>query len=147
VQWLALTLALAAVVVRSSAATSGLIDPHLDGSWVIIVAFLTALLLGITVESPKVLALLVTLMLLGAVAALAALVMLPVWEGVVADSPGIRNYAINQLVVVPLLMAIPAGFGALCGNLLRRLLGAHGELLAPDRDEVTSPAWWDRQQS
>ena len=143
-QWLFLTIALAAVVVRSSSATSGVIEPHLDGSWVIIAAFLTAFLLGITVASVKALAPLAALMWLIAAGALALVVMLPVWDGVIPSNDALTNYAINQLVVLPLLMALPGGFGALCGNLVRHLLGGWQELLPPPNTESERQAWWVR---
>ena len=143
-QWLLLTAVLAAVVVHASSATSGMIDPHLDGSWIIIAAFLTAFLLGITLESIKALAPLMALMWLVAAGALALLVMLPAWEGTIPSTDALENYAINQLVVLPLLMALPGAFGALCGNLLRRLLGGWQELLPAPRTERSLPAWWDR---
>jgi hypothetical protein len=143
-QWLLLTAALAAVVVRASSATRGVIDPHLDGSWIVITAFLTALLLGVTIEHVRVLVLLAALMCLLAASVLAILVMTPAWDGVLPRHAGLRNYAINQVIVLTIVMWLPAGFGVLCGNLGRRLLGRWQEMLPDYQDEPPRRAWFDR---
>lgn len=143
-QWVLLTSALAAVIVRASSATSGLVMLHLDGSWIPIAAFLTALLIGITIESPRILGLLVIVMWLVAAGAIALLTMLPVWEEIIPGTSAITNYAINQLVVLPLVTSLPGAFGALCGNLLRRLLAGWQEILPPEDAQQSTPGWWDR---
>lgn len=151
-QWLSLSAALSAVTIYSSSSIAGMVSPRIDGSWVLITAFLTALLLGITIESLRVLIPATVLMWIVAVAVLSALILAPSWDGSVARTEAMENYAINQLVVLPLLMALPGGIGILGGHLLRRVLGRSREILPMRSDETSAEtemphrAWWDDRE-
>jgi hypothetical protein len=146
-QWLMLTGALAASIVYSSSAVEGLLTPHIDGSWPFVTAFSAALLLGVVIRSYFALALAVTSMLLGAAGIFAALLVTPALDGTVVWTTALRNYALNQLVVVPLVLALPALFGAMLGALLREVMGNRAELLASrpaSGGKATSrPGWWE----
>ncbi len=151
-QWLSLSAALSAVTIYSSSSIAGMVSPRIDGSWVLITAFLTALLLGITIESLRVLIPATVLMWIVASAVLCALILAPSWDGSVARTEAMENYAINQLAVLPLLMALPGGFGALAGYLLRRVLGRSQEILpvrgyeASSEPDTRRRAWWDERE-
>ena len=45
------------------------------------------------------------------------------------QTQAMENYVINQLVVLPLLTALPGGIGAISGQLPRRLLGHSQETI------------------
>ena len=151
-QWLSLCAALSAVTIYSSASIAGMVSPRIDGSWVLIGAFLTALLLGVTIESLKVLIPVTVLMWFVSAAVLCLLILTPAWDGSVVQTEAMENFAINQLVVLPLLMALPGGIGAICGQLLRRLTGHSQEIIAPhgratvDGPDAQRRAWWDDRQ-
>lgn len=148
-QWLSLCAVLSAATIYSSASIAGMVSPRIDGSWVLIGAFLTALLLGVTIESLTVLIPATALMWLVAAAVLCLLILAPTWDGSIVQTEAMQNYAINQLVVLPLLMALPGAIGAISGQLLRRLLGHSQEIVgSADRMDQTAPearrrAWWD----
>lgn len=151
-QWVLLSAALSAVTIYSSTSITGMVTPHIDGSWVLIGAFLTALLLGITIQSLKILIPATVLMWLVAAAMLCALFLAPTWDGTIVRTEAIENFAINQLVVLPLLMALPGGIGAICGHVLRHLLGHSQEILPSHGEELRGEmgasrrAWWDEQE-
>lgn len=150
-QWLSLCAALSAVTIYSSTSITGMVSPHIDGSWVLIGAFVTAFLLGITIESLKVLIPATALMWIVAAAVLGTLILTPAWDGSVARTEAMENYAINQLLVLPILMALPGGMGAMTGYLLRRALGRWQEILPIESQAVTDAldtrrgAWWDER--
>lgn len=151
-QWVLLSAALSAVTIYSSTSITGMVTPYIDGSWVLIGAFVTALLLGITIESLKVLISATVLMWIIAAAMLCALILAPTWDGSVVRTEAMENFAINQLVILPLLMALPGGIGAICGHLLRRLLGQSQVILplphqqSPDDLDTPRRAWWDERE-
>jgi hypothetical protein len=143
-QWLGLTAALAASVIYAAPSVDGLVAPRVDGSWPFVVAFLAALLLGIVITRWQALVAALALMLLAAAATFSALVMTPAWDGTVVRTRALENFAINQLVVLPLVLLLPAAFGALSGSLLRGLLDRRNELLPPAAgDAQERRAWFD----
>ena len=151
-QSLSLCAALSAATIYSSASIAGMVSTRIGGSWVLIAALLVALLLGITIESLTVLIPATVLMWLAAAAVLCLLILAPAWDGSVLPTEAMEHYAINQLVVLPLLMALPGGIGAISGQLLRRLMGHSQEIIASaDRMDQKAPearrrAWSDDRE-
>jgi hypothetical protein len=149
-QWLLLTAALGASIVHSSPAVEGLLTPRIDGSWPFVVAFVAALLLGITIRPYPALAVFTALMLVGAAGIFSALIATPALDGTIVWTTALRNFAIDRLIVLPLVLALPAMLGAAAGSLLRGALDSRHELLAgPAQDEPAEAdrvAWWDARR-
>ena len=118
-QWLALTVALASVVVHAGAALDDYVSPNLDGLFIFLAAFLLAGLLGMTVESPKVLVPLTFGMCITASAIYGGVIYSPVWLDISTGSVTLQNYASEQALLIFLWTLIPAITGALTGYLTR----------------------------
>jgi Na+/glutamate symporter len=144
-QWLLLTIALGAVIVRTERTFEGLIAPRYDSSSVFIAAFLAALLLGITISSPRALAAAVALLCSGANGLFILLLYIPAWEGTILRTRALDNFALDRALVVPLLMTLPASIGALGGWFLGAAFSPAQEVFPPDRPENHERSWWSQR--
>jgi hypothetical protein len=146
-QWLLLSIALGAVIVRTERTFEGLIAPRYDSSSVFIAAFLCALLLGITIGAPRVLAAAVALMCLGATGLFVLMLYIPAWEGTVLRTEALDNFALDRALILPLLMALPASIGALGGWFLGAAFNPAQEVFPPDRPAGAEPSWWSQRSN
>jgi Na+/glutamate symporter len=144
-QWLLLTIALGAVIVRTERTFEGLISPRYDSSSVFIAAFLAALLLGITISSPRALAVAVALLCIGASGLFILLLYIPAWEGTILRTEALDNFALDRGMVLTLLLALPASIGALGGWFLGAAFSPTQEVFPPDKPAGTEPSWWSRR--
>jgi hypothetical protein len=146
VQWILLTIALGAVVVYSADSMRGFVDPNLDGSLVFVGAFIAAFLLGMSIESFKLLMPLAILMCVAASLVFAMVLLAPTFANVTVRTPSLENYAATRVFLFTVLMFLPAvvgaGFGNLAGGFLR------DDILGPEEyvDGVDRSSWYERRQ-
>ena len=146
-QWLLLTIALGAVVVYSADSLRGFISPNLDGSLVFLGAFLAAFVLGMSIESFKVLMPLTVLMCFAASLIFALVLFAPSFADVTVRTNALENYAATRVFLFSVLMFLPglvgAGLGNLAGGYLRDdILGPEDEI-----DGVDHSSWYARRGS
>lgn len=145
-QWVLLTLALGAVVVYSADSLRSFIEPNLDGSMVFVAAFITAFLLGMSIDSFKVLMPLAVLMCLTAAMVFAMVLFAPSFADVTVRTNSLENYAATRVFLFTVLMFLPAivgaGFGNLAGGYLR------DDILGPENeyDGVDQSSWYVRRK-
>lgn len=145
-QWIMLTAALSAIVVFSADSLRGFIEPNLDGSFVFLGAFIAAFVLGMSIESFKVLMPLAILMCLVASIVFAMVLFAPSFAGVTVRTNSLENYAATRVFLFTVLMFLPAlvgaGFGNLAGGFIR------DDVLGPDdtHDGVDRTSWYERRQ-
>ena len=145
-QWLVLTAALGAIIVRTEQTFDGLISPRYDSSSVFIGAFVAALLLGLTIDSPKILAAAVALLCIGSALLFVIVLYIPAWEGVILRTEALDNFAIDRSLVLTLLMFLPAAIGGLGGYFLGGLLNPRQEVLVDTQMSETDRTWWLRRR-
>lgn len=145
-QWLCLTLALGAVVVYGSDALEGYISPRIDGGLMFVAAFFAALLLGLTVDSFKLLLPLAALMCVGASLVFVLVLFAPSFAEVTVRTTTLGNYAATRVMLYSVLMFLPAVVGAGLGNLLSDRL--NDNVLGPDdlQDGVDQTSWYARRR-
>lgn len=141
-QWFVLSVFLGAALVRTERTFEGLISPRYDSSTVFIAAFIAALLLGLTIESPRILFPAVFLMCLAAAGLFILVTYVPAWEGTILRTRALDNFAINRSLVLLLLMTFPAAIGAVSGYFLGGLFDARHEVLGSETEPDTDPSWW-----
>lgn len=142
-QWICLTVAMGALMVRTEPSVEGLIGAQLDLSYVFFGAFLAGLLLGLTIPQPVVLYPLTLLMCVGAGVIFVSFLFSPTWADITVRTTALENFATTRAVLYGGLMLVPAGIGALLGNLVSGIIGPYGEILPPADDSFTGPSWWD----
>lgn len=145
-QWLLLTIALGAVVVYSSDALEGFITPNLESGFMFFGAFVFAFLMGISIESFKVLMPLAVLMCIGASIVFIMVVFSPTYAEVTIRTTQLENYATTRAFLFTVLMFLPAvvgaGFGNLAGGYFR------DDVLSDDQDadnRAASTSWYERR--
>ena len=145
VQWLALTIALGSLVMRADASYEQLVSPHFGAAPVFIGAAIAGLLLGMTVDSAKYLAVLVIGMCFVAASFVAIITYAPVVDGVLVRTTGLDNFVTQRIVLMSLIIMMSAVPSAVAGNLIGGKLSVRQEI-APDPDELSelqeSP-WWE----
>jgi len=145
VQWILLTIALGAVVVFSSDSLREFIEPTLDGSLIFFAAFIAAFVLGMSIESFKVLMPLAILMCFGASLVFAMVLLSPTFADVTVRTNSLENYAATRVFLFTVLMGLPAlvgaGFGNLAGGFVR------DDILGPEDqvDGVDRSSWYERR--
>lgn len=145
-QWLALTIVLGAIIVRTEQTFEGLISPRFDSSSIFIGAFLASILLGLTIESPKMLTVAVALLCAGAALLFVGVLYVPAWEGTILRTEALDNFAIDRSLVLTLLMLLPATVGGLAGYFLGGLLDSRQEVLSDVRDDTSEQSWWTKRR-
>jgi hypothetical protein len=147
-QWLALTVALGSLVMRSDQSYEQLISPHFGALPVFLGAIVAGFLLGLTVESPRYLAPLVILMTLGAAMFVGVLAYAPVVDGLLLRTAALDNYVAQRAILMWLILLIVSVPAAVGGNLLGANLKTSQEI-APHpedlRDSQEVP-WWDQRR-
>lgn len=145
-QWLCLTLALGAVVVYASDGLEGYITPHLDGGLMFVGAFVAAFLLGLTIDSFKLLLPLAALMCVGAAFIFVLVLFAPSFAEVTVRTTALGNYAATRMLLYSVLMFLPAVVGAGLGNLISDHLSDN--VLGPERlrGGVDQTSWYARRQ-
>lgn len=145
-QWIALTVGLGAIVVRSDQTFAGLIDGRIDSSWAFIAAFGFALLLGLSIASIRILIPAALLMCVGAVALFTLTLLAPTFDDTVLYNRALRNFAIDRAAILTIVLAFPATIGALAGYFLGALLDPRRQIY-PLADEDTwddaRRSWWE----
>jgi hypothetical protein len=145
--WTLLTATLGATVVHSSTTFKGLITPNLDGSMFFIAAFLLAALLGLMIESPKVLLPLTALMCLVGSALFAVVYFSPSWANITVRTTAAENFATTRVMLFFALMILPAMVGAMLGNLTGGFLNPRQEILRDPEDlQDEQSTWWATRQ-
>lgn len=139
-QWIVLSVFLGAALVRTERTFEGLISTRYDSSTVFIAAFVAALLLGLTIESPRILFPAAFLMCVAAVGLFIFVIYVPAWEGTILRTRALDNFAINRSLVLALLMTFPAAVGAVSGYFLGGLFDERHEVLGSEPDG--EPSWW-----
>ena len=145
VQWVLLTIALGAVVVYSADSLRAFIEPNLDGSMVFLGAFVAAFVLGMSIESFKVLMPLAVLMCIVAAMIFAMVLFSPTFADVTVRTNAMENYAATRVFLFTVLMFLPAlvgaGFGNLAGGYLR------DDILGPENEYegVDQSSWYARR--
>ncbi len=143
VQWLGLTVAIGATLVRADSAMVASIGGSV-GLWTVgLVAIVAGLLLGLSVPDARLLYPLAFLMCAGAAGCLVLLVYSPAWAGAIERTVTLDNFATTRGVLYTGLLLLPVGIGALTGQLLSGSLATHGEILEPDNGEDAPRSWWD----
>ena len=145
-QWFLLTVALGAVVVYSSDALEGYITPNLESGFMFFGAFVFAFLLGISIESFKLLMPLVVLMCVGASIVFMMVVFSPTYAEVTIRTIQLENYATTRAFLFTVLMFLPAvvgaGFGNLAGGYFR------DDILTGDQEaanRASAQSWYERR--
>ena len=145
-QWLLLTFALGAAVIYSSDALDGFVTPNLDSAYVFFGAFVAAFLLGISIESFRVLMPVVVLMCAGASVIFVLVVFAPTYAEVTIRTTQLENYATTRAFLFTVLMFLPAVVGAGFGNLAS---GFFRDDVLSDGEEATNVAasnsWYARR--
>lgn len=148
VQWLCLTVALGSLVMRAERSFEELISPHLGAAPMFVGAFIAAFLLGMTVERPRYLIVLVLAMCVCAATAIAVLSYAPVVDGVLLRTTALDNYVAQRVLILTLLQLMAVGPGAAAGNLLGSFLNVRQEIMPHPEDlarEGEVP-WWERRK-
>jgi hypothetical protein len=147
-QWLALTIALGALVVRSDTTFELLVTPHFGSAPMFIGAFVAAALLGATVDSIKALAPMLLLMCLGAASFIGLMNYAPVIDDVLIRTNALDNFIAQRVVVITILLTIVAIPGAAAGSLLGSVMDPRGELFVSyETTPNNAPApWWERRE-
>lgn len=148
VQWLFLVIALGSLVIRSDRAFDDVISPHFGSVPMVIGAIVAGFLLGLTIESPKVLGPLVVLLILCAACFIGVINYAPVVDGVLMRTTGLDNYVTQRVVIVTLILILGTAPGAIAGNLLGTLLNVRQEMM-PDPQavaEMEEVPWWERRE-
>lgn len=147
-QWLLLTISLGAVVVYSSDALDGLLSAKLDGSLIFFAAFIAAFILGMSIDSFKVLMAVSILMCLGASIVFAIVVLAPTYAGVTIRTTQLENYITTRMFLFVALMFLPAVVGAGFGNLAGGYIG--DDMPEDDLQKRGAPSrdsWYERRRS
>ena len=144
-QWLLLTIALGAVVVYSADSFEGHITPNLDGSLIFLGAFVAAFVLGMSVESFKVLMPLTLLMIFGAGLVFVFVLFAPSYAEVTIRTTALENHAATRVFLFSALMFLPAVVGAGFGNLAGGYF--QDNILGPldQQDGVDMSSWYARR--
>lgn len=144
-QWSLLTLALGAVVVYSADSLRTFIEPNLDGSMVFVGAFVAAFLLGLSIESFKLLMPLAVLMCFTAAMIFAMVFFAPTFADVTVRTSSLENYAATRVFLFSVLMFLPALVGAGLGNFAGG--NFRDDILGPDTDPdgVDQSSWYARR--
>ena len=144
-QWIALTVVLGAVIVRSDQTFAGLIAGRIDSSWAFIAAFGFALLLGLSIASIRILIPAALLMCLGAVALFTLTLFAPTFDDTVLYNRALRNFAIDRAAILTIVLAFPAMIGAVAGYFLGAMLNPHRQIypLQDDAVDETHRSWWE----
>lgn len=142
-QWICLTVAMGALMVRTEPSVEGLIGGQFDLSYVLLGAFVAGLLLGLSIPRPLVLYPLTILMCVGAGTIFVSFLFSPTWTDITVRTTALENFATTRAVLYGGLMLAPAGLGALLGNLVSGIIGPYGEILPADDDSFTGPSWWE----
>jgi hypothetical protein len=147
-QWVCVTVAVGSFVMRSEASLERLISPHLGAAPMFVAAFFGALLLGLTIESPRYMVPLVILMCLTAAAFIGVLTYAPVIDGAIIRTTTLDNWVLQRTIVVGILLLLAATPGAAAGNLLGGYLNVRHELFPHPEDlrENEEVPWWERRQ-
>ncbi|TVR75639.1 MAG: hypothetical protein EA415_03300 [Sphaerobacteraceae bacterium] len=146
-QWIGLTIALGALVMRADASYSELITPSFGAAPVFFGAMIAGFLLGLTIESPRFLAPLVILMCMVASGFVGILTYAPVVDGILIRTPALDNYVSQRVILMTLIMIMAVIPSTVAGTLLggnlrvRQEIAPHPEDLAVD-DEVP---WWEQR--
>lgn len=148
VQWLFLTIGLGSLVMRSDTSYSDVLSPHLGAAPMFVGAAVAGLLLGLTVESPKLLIPLVLLLCLGAASFVGVLAYAPVADGLLVRTNVLDNFVTQRVVIVSVVLgmgALPAGLG---GNMLGASLDFRQEILPrpEDIEDAREVPWWERRR-
>lgn len=145
-QWFLLTMALGAVVVYSSDALEGFVTPSLESGFMFLGAFVFAFLLGISIESFKLLMPLAVLMCVGASFIFVMVIFSPTYAEVTIRTTQLENYATTRAFLFTVLMFLPAVVGAGLGNLAG---GQFRDDVLADEPEgsryAASSSWYERR--
>lgn len=146
-QWIALTIALGAVVMRADESYSEVISPTFGAAAVFFAAAIAGFLMGLTVEAPKFLAPMVILMAIVSASFIGVLTYAPVVDGVLVRTPSLDNWVSQRVILMALIIImamIPTSVG---GNLLggylriRQEIAPHPEDLAVEQEVP----WWEQR--
>lgn len=147
-QWLALTMGLGAIVTYSADSMEGFITPNLDGSLMFLGAFVAAFLLGMSIESFKVLMPAAVLMCVAASMVFVLVLFSPTYiDDLAVRTNALENHAASRVFLFTALMFLPAvvgaGFGNLAGGYFR------DDILGPEEDRygVDRTSWYARRSS
>ena len=146
-QWIALTVALGSLVMRSDQSYSQLISPHFGAGPVVAGALVAGFLLGLTVASPKYLAPLAIGMVLCASFAVGVLAYAPVVDGILLRTASLDNYVMQRAVLMSLILLIVTVPAAVGGNLLGAKLNIRQEI-APHPEDLAyeqEVPWWEQR--
>jgi hypothetical protein len=147
VQWVALTVGVGSLVMRSDTSFSQLISPTVGIAPLFIAAVAAGFMLGMTIESPKVAVPLTLLMCLGAASFVGVLSHAPVVDGVLLRTTALDNYVMQRVLLITLIMGISSMPAVIVGNLvggrlnIRQEIAPHPEDL--ERDEEVP--WWEKR--
>jgi hypothetical protein len=145
-QWVMLTLALGAVIVYSADSLQAFLSPNLDGSLIFVGAFVAALLLGMSIDSFKVLVPLTFLMCFGASMVFVAVLFSPTFVDVTVRTNALENYAATRVFLFMVLMFLPAVVGAGLGNFLGGYVGDN--VFGPEEPAmVDNTSWYEQRRA
>jgi hypothetical protein len=147
VQWIALTGALGAIVMRTDDSFSQIISPTFGPAAVFFGAAIAGFLLGLTVESPRFLAPLVILMAFVAASFIGVLSYAPVVDGVLVRTASLDNWVSQRVILMSLIMFMAMIPTSVAGNLLgghlriRQEIAPHPEDMAHEHEVP----WWEQR--
>ena len=146
-QWIALTIALGAVVMRAEDSYSEIISPTFGPASVFLAAAIAAFLLGLTVESPRYLAPMVILMAITSASFIGVLSYAPVVDGVLVRTASLDNWVSQRVILMALIMIMAMIPSSVAGNLLGGFLRVRQEIAPHPEDlEVNHEVpWWEQR--
>lgn len=147
-QWLFLAIALGSLVMRSDTSFSDVVTPHLGAAPMFVGAVIAGALLGLTIESPKVLAPLVVVLCVVSAGAIGVMAYAPVVDGVQVRTTFLDNFVSQRVLIVSIILSIGAVPGSVGGNLLGAYLDFRQEIM-PDPNELATSQevpWWERRR-
>jgi hypothetical protein len=146
-QWIGLTVALGALVMRADASYSELITPSFGAAPVFFGAVIAGFLLGLTIESPRYLTPLVILMCMVSSGFVGILSYAPVVDGILIRTPSLDNYVSQRVILMSLIMLMAVIPSTVAGNLLGGNLRIRQEIAPhPESFEVEQEVpWWEQR--
>lgn len=144
--WILLTIALGAVIVYSADSLQAFLSPTLDGSLIFVGAFVAALLLGISIESFKVLMPATVVMCFVASMIFVMVLFGPTFVDVTVRTNALENYAATRVFLFMVLMFLPAIVGAGIGNFIGGYL--RDDIYGPgEPDQIDNTSWFEQRRS
>ncbi len=146
-QWIALTIALGAIVMRAEDSYSEIVSPTFGAAAVFFAAAIAGFLIGLTVESPRYLAPLVILMAIVSSAFIGVISYAPVADGILVRTASLDNWVSQRVILMALIIIMAMIPTSVAGNLIGGYLRVRQEIAPHPEDlEVENEVpWWEQR--